>query len=127
MNEKQAANLLKGQEALRRSKREIIDVKNIVASNPQDFAKQIIVAALEGYETNELNIYYGRASIGVISIGLVKYAPEKVPVKIEDKPDVKELLEKIGADAEEQVGAAIPAEVPKAKRGPKVKNVVEDA
>lgn len=117
MNEAQEAALKKGQEALRRSRREIIDVKNIVESSLQSFAKSVMAAALEGYETNELNLYYGRASIGVFSIGLVKYAPEKEIVKLEDKPAVKELLEKIGAEADEQVGAAIPVEVAKAKRG----------
>ena len=123
MNEKQAANLLKGQEALRRSKLQVIDTKNIVASNLQDYTKQVIVAALEGFETNELNIYFARSSIGVYAVTLVKYAPPKEAVKITDKPEVQELLEKIGADAEDQVGAAIPVEAPKAKRGPKGKGV----
>lgn len=121
MNEAQEAALKKGQEALRRSRREVVDVKQIVASNLQDYTKAVIQAALEGYETNELNIYYARSSIGVYTIGLVKYAPEKETVKLEDKPAVKELLEKIGAEADEQVGAAIPVEATKAKRGPKPK------
>lgn len=121
MNEKQEAALKKGQEALRRSRREIVEKKSIHCSTLQHFTKEVIEAAKEGFETNELNENYARASIGVFSITLVKYAPEKETVKLEDKPAVKELLEKIGAGADEQVGAAIPAEVPKAKRGPKAK------
>lgn len=118
-------NLKKGQDRLKelqRSRKEVVDVKQIVASNLQDYTKQVIQAALEGYETNELNTYYARSSIGVYTITLVKYASEKETVKLEDKPAVQELLAKIGAEADEQVGAAIPQEPVKAKRGPKPKN-----
>lgn len=121
MSESREEILARGREALKKSRREVVEVKQIVASNLQDYTKAIIAAALEGYETNELNIYYARSSIGVYTIGLVKYAPEKEAVKLEDKPAVQELLAKIGAEADEQVGAAIPVEVLKVKRGPKAK------
>ena len=85
--------------------------------------KKVIELAVEGYETDELNQYYARSSIGGLTIGLVKYAPEKEVVKPEDKPAVKELMEKV-PDAIEQVGAAIPSDVVKGKPGRKPKEVV---
>lgn len=123
MSETREEILARGREALKKSRREIVDVKNITTSNLQDFAKKVIELAVEGYETNELNQYYARSSIGVYTIGLVKYAPEKEVVKLEDKPAVKELMEKV-PDAIEQVGAAIPSDVVKGKPGRKPKEVV---
>lgn len=123
MSETREEILARGREALKKSRREIVDVKNITTSNLQDFAKKVIELAVEGYETNELNQYYARSSIGVYTIGLVKYAPEKEVVKLEDKPAVKELMEKV-PDAIEQVGAAIPSDVAKGKPGRKPKEVV---
>lgn len=123
MSETREERLARGREALKKSRREIVDVKHITTSNLQDFAKKVIELAVEGYETNELNQYYARSSIGVYTIGLVKYAPEKEVVKLEDKPAVKELMEKV-PDAIEQVGAAIPSDVVKGKPGRKPKEVV---
>lgn len=117
-------NLKKGQDRLKemqRSRKEVVEEKSIITSTLQDYTKKVIEAAKEGFETNELNRFYARSSIGVYSITLVKYAPEKEIVKLEDKPAVQELLAKIGAEADEQVGAAIPTEAPKVKRGPKPK------
>ena len=121
-------NLKKGQEKLaemQRSRKEVVEEKSIIESSLQAFTKKVIEAAKEGFETNELNRFYARSSIGVYAVTLVKYAPPKEVVKIEDKPEVQELLEKIGADAEDQVGAAIPVEVPKVKRAGRIAKAAE--